>query len=66
MMHLNGNYAPESSGTTPLLSADGSTFLPDKDAILKRWTEHFDRLPSVECNVLLDEFPSVNETTEAI
>ena len=34
-------YAPKSSGTTPLLSTDGSTLLTDKDAILKRWAEHF-------------------------
>ena len=26
-------YGPKSSGTTPLLSADGSTLLTDKDAI---------------------------------
>ena len=29
-------YDPKSSGTTPLLSADGSTLLTDKDAILGR------------------------------
>ena len=34
-------YGPKSSGTTPLPSADGSTLLTDKDAILKRWAEHF-------------------------
>ena len=34
-------YGPKSSGATPLLSADGSTLLTDKDAILKRWAEHF-------------------------
>ena len=60
---------------------DGSTFLKDKEAILKRWTEHFysvlnrpssinedaiDRLPQVECNVLLDEFPTVIETRKAV
>ena len=28
-------YGPKSSGATPLLSADGSTLLTDKDAILK-------------------------------
>ena len=65
----------------PLLSADGSTLLTDKDAILKRWTEHFNsvlsrpssvndnainRLPQIECNVLLDEFPTVTETRKAI
>ena len=35
-------YGPQSSGTTPLLSADGTSFLTDKEAILKRWAEHFD------------------------
>ena len=35
-------YGPQSSGTTPLLSADGTSLLTDKKAILKRWTAHFD------------------------
>ena len=35
-------YGPQSSGTTPLLSADGASLLTDKEAILKRWAEHFD------------------------
>ena len=35
-------YGPNGSEITPLLSADGSTLLADKDAILKRWAEHFD------------------------
>ena len=67
-------YGPKRSGATPLLSADGSTLL---DAILKRWAEHFNsvlnrpssvndnainRLPQIECNVLLDEFPTVTES----
>ena len=74
-------YGPKRSGATPLLSADGGTLLTDKDAILKRWTEHFNsvlnrpssvndnainRLPQIECNVLLDEFPTVTETRKAI
>ena len=74
-------YGPKSSGATPLLSADGSTLLTDKDAILKRWAEHFNsvlsrqssvndnainRLPQIECNVLLDKFPTVTETRKAI
>ena len=73
-------YGPKSSGATQLLSADGSTLLTDKDAILKRWAEHFNsvlnrpssvndnainRLPQIECNVLL-EFPIVTETRKAI
>ena len=74
-------YDPKSSGATTLLSADGSTLLTDKEAILKRWAEHFnsvlnrpssinedaiDRLPQIECNVLLDEFPTVMERRKAV
>ena len=74
-------YGPQSSGTTPLLSADGTSLLTDKEAILKRWAEHFDgvlnrpssindeainRLPQVECNPLLDELPTVSESVKAI
>ena len=74
-------YGPQSSRTTPLLSADGTSLLTDKEAILKRWAEHFDgvfnrpssisdeavnRLLQVECNPLLDEFPAVSETVKAI
>ena len=55
--------------------------LTDKEALLKRWAEHFDgvlnrpssindeainRLPQVECNPLLDELPTVSETVKAI
>ena len=73
-------YGPQSSGTTPLLSADGTSLLIDKEAILKRWAGHFDgvlnrpspinetinRLPQLECNPLLDELPTVPETVKAI
>ena len=74
-------YGPQSSGTTPLLSADGTNLLTDKESILKRSAEHFDsvlnqpssinedainRLPQVECNLLLDEFPTAAETVKAI
>ena len=34
-------YDPKRSGATTLLSADGSTLLTDREAILKRWAEHF-------------------------
>ena len=69
------------SGANPLLSADGSTLLTDKDTVLERWAVHFNsvlncpssvngnainRLPHIECNVLLDEFPTVTETRKAI
>ena len=74
-------YGPKRSGATTLLSADGNTLLTDKEAILERWAEHFnsvlnrpssinedaiDRLPQIECNVLLDEFPTVTETRKAV
>ena len=74
-------YGPQSSGTTPLLSTDETSLLTDKEVILKRWAEHFDsvlnrpssinddatnRLPQVECNLLLNEFPTVDETVKAI
>ena len=70
-----------SSGTTPLFKADGTSLLTDKEAVLKRWAEHFDsvlnrpssinndafnRLLQVECSLLLDEFPTVAETVKAI
>ena len=35
-------YGPHSSGTTPLLSANGTSRLTDKEAILEIWAEHFD------------------------
>ena len=75
---LKNISGPKSSGAT--LSADGITLLADKESILKRWTEHFysvlnrpssinedaiDRLPQIECNVLLDEFPTVMETRKS-
>ena len=74
-------YGPQSSGTTPLLTADGTSLLTDKEAILKRSAEYFDgvlnrpssindeainRLPQVECNSLLDELPAISETVKAI
>ena len=74
-------YGPQSSGTTSLLSADETSLLTDKEAILKRWAEKFDgvlnrpssindeainRLPQVECNPLLDKLPTVSETVKAI
>ena len=74
-------YGPQSSGTISLLSADGNSLLTYKEAILKRWPEHFDgvlnrpssindkainRLPQVEYNPLLDDLPTVSETVKAI
>lgn len=33
-----------SSGSTALLSADGSTRITNENEVLERWAEHFDRL----------------------
>ena len=72
-------YGPQSSGTTPLLSVDGTSLLIDKEAILKRWAEqHFDGVlfnqPSSineqlstdyhRWILLLDEFPTVSESNK--
>ena len=67
-------YGPTSSGTSPLLSADGSTLITDKDKILERWAEHFenflnrlstinheaiDRLHQVPLNDNLDDLSTI-------
>ena len=74
-------YGPRSSGSSPLLSADGTTLLTDKKDILKRWAEHFEavlnrpsqindaainRLPQVEINHQLDMSPTYDELEKAI
>ena len=74
-------YGPQTSGTSPILSADGSTLFTEKEEILDRWSEHFqnvlnrpctineeaiDRLPQVELNTSLSDPPTLKETAEAI
>ena len=39
---LKAVYGPTSSGSAPLLSADGTTLISDKEKLLERWAEHFD------------------------
>ena len=78
---LKAVYGPQSSGATPLLSADGATLLTEKSRILERWAEHFqavlnrpasindqaiEYLPQVEVNYSLDDPPTVQEVAEAI
>ena len=74
---LSTKYGPQSSGTSSLLCADGTSLLTDKEAILRRWAEHFDgvlnqpssindeainRLPQVECNpCLMSSQPSLKQ-----
>ncbi|KAK3887593.1 hypothetical protein Pcinc_008297 [Petrolisthes cinctipes] len=77
---LKAVYGPPSCGSSPLLSADGTTLLKGKKEILERWAEHFDsvlnrpssinneviaRLPQVAINPDLDIPPSVEEVAKA-
>ena len=53
-------YGPHSSGSSPLLSADGTTFITDGDKIINRcrWTEHF--------NKILNQPSSINDEAISI
>ena len=72
-------FGQTSSGSSPLLSADGKTLIKEK--ILERWAEHFNgvlnrpsaindeaiaRLPQVPTNNSLDDFPNGIEIAKAI
>lgn len=74
-------YGPQSSGTSPILRADGTTLLTDKEKILQRWAEHFnhilnrqssisetanDRLPQIDINISLADLPMLIETVKVI
>ena len=65
---LKSIYGPLSSGSSPVLSADGETLITDKEKILARWAKHFDsvlnrpssineaaiaRLPQTDINISL-------------
>ncbi|KAL8577837.1 hypothetical protein ACOMHN_054587 [Nucella lapillus] len=73
---LKAVYGPQSSGSSPLLSADVMQLLTEKQHILERWGEHFDqvlnhpatisdeaiaRLPQVEINQDVDNIPTEEE-----
>ena len=53
-------YGPTQSSTTPLLSADGTRLIKDKEGINERWPDHFSNLlnrPSSLNNAALDTIP---------
>lgn len=69
-------YGPTSSGSSPLVSANGNTLILDKGKILERWTEHFNsvlnrpfsinyeaisRLPQVPIDHTLADLPTESE-----
>ena len=74
-------YSPTSSGSSPLLSADGTKLMAGKNKILERWVEHFDgvlnrpsfinnkgieQLPQAPVNEILDITPTLGEVQIAI
>ncbi|KAI8793802.1 cytochrome P450 2D20 [Biomphalaria glabrata] len=78
---INEIYGPTKSGSSPLLNADGTILLTDKEEIQKRWAEHFekvlntpsiineaaiDRLQQVPINEKMDDPPTLKETELAI
>ena len=78
---LKAIYGPTSSGSSPLLTDDGSKLITDQDKILERWAEHFcnvlnrpssiskvaiENLPQVPINKGLDIPPSTEDITKAI
>ena len=78
---LKDVYGPQSTGTTPILNADGTSLLTDRSKILSRWAEHFEsvlnrpseineeaiaRLPQVDINNDMDSAPLVSEVEKAI
>ena len=78
---LKAVYGPQSSGSSPLLSADGFTLLRDKDKTLGRRAEHFNNmlncpssiskeaiahLPQVVINASLADPPTVKEVRRAV
>ena len=73
-------YGPSSSGTSPLLSADGASLITEKEKILNRWAEQFNSvlnrpssinneaiecLPQVPTNESLNNVPTLEETQKA-
>ena len=78
---LKAIYGPTSSGSSPLLSADGLQLITEQDKVLERWAEHFcgvlnrpssiskeaiDNLPQVPINETLDIPPSTEDVVKAV
>ena len=78
---LKAIYGPTSSGSSPLLSADGKVLITDKEKVLERWAEHFNgvlnrpstinkeaiaRLPQVPTKHSLADVPTEAEVEKAV
>ena len=64
---LKAVYGPSHQIQAPLRSSDGSTLLTNKEAILQRWSEHFEGLSGDQCTVQessLAKIPQADVTLE--
>ena len=74
-------YGPQSSGSSPLLSANGTQLLTEKKRIMEKWAEHFDQVlnrpasindeavacvPEMKINQDLDNYHTEEEVRKAI
>ena len=56
---LKAIYGPSHQIQAPLRSSNGSTLLKDKEAILQRWSEHFEGLFSDQCTVQVSSLAKI-------
>ena len=78
---LKAIYGALTSGSSPMLSADGTKLIIDKNESVERWAEHFDgelnrpssindpaiqRLPQLAINPELEISPSEDEVAKVI
>ena len=59
---LKAIYGPRANGSTPVLGADDTTLLTDKDERLARWAEHFNLLLNKRSDTLneaIDDIPQL-------
>ena len=59
---LKAIYGPHTSGTAPLLAADGKTRITETNEILKRWAEHFDSVLNRPSNINNDSIEQLSQT----
>ncbi|XP_078077501.1 LOW QUALITY PROTEIN: uncharacterized protein LOC144499261 [Mustelus asterias] len=75
---LNTLYGPQSLGSSPLLSTDGTTLITERAQILQRWAEHFeavlnrpssindeaiDRISQIDINSAMDDPPELKDAS---
>lgn len=78
---LKAIWGPRTNYASRLKSADGSSYISEKNDILKRWAEHFERLLNIQSGISaqtldriryispinsLDDAPDMNEIDEAV